>query len=252
MLMAQVAAERGGPRLKALVVDDEPSIVDFIKLGLGYEGFEVKSAADGPNGLALAREFNPDVIILDVMLPGMDGMEVCQRIRAQSDAGIVMLTARDELQDRVTGLDRGADDYVVKPFRFEELIARIRAVLRRRGSTRQPILTFADISLDQDMREVRRSDRLVELTPREYDLLKLFMFNPRQVLSKDAILERVWGYDFEGDDNIVEVYIRYLREKLNDIPPKLLQTVRGVGYILREASDVSREVSAEPSIGGTD
>ncbi|MBV8085093.1 MAG: response regulator transcription factor [Chloroflexi bacterium] len=233
MLMAQVAGERG-PRLKALVVDDEPSIVDFIKLGLGYEGFEVKSARDGMTGLHLAQEFNPDVIVLDVMLPGMDGMEVCQRIRAQSDAGIVMLTARDELQDRIQGLDRGADDYVVKPFRFEELIARIRAVLRRRGTTRQEILQVGDLTLDQNTREVHRGERLIELTPREYDLLKLFMFNHRQVLSKDSILERVWGYDFEGDANIVEVYVRYLREKLGDIPPKLIQTVRGVGYILKD------------------
>ena len=231
--MAQVAGERG-PRLKALVVDDEPSIVDFIKLGLGYEGFEVKSARDGMTGLHLAQEFNPDVIVLDVMLPGMDGMEVCQRIRAQSDAGIVMLTARDELQDRIQGLDRGADDYVVKPFRFEELIARIRAVLRRRGTTRQEILQVGDLTLDQNTREVHRGERLIELTPREYDLLKLFMFNHRQVLSKDSILERVWGYDFEGDANIVEVYVRYLREKLGDIPPKLIQTVRGVGYILKD------------------
>jgi len=230
MLMAAVAG-----RLKALVVDDEASILDFIKLGLGYEGFEVKTARDGTTGLQLARDFNPDVIVLDVMLPGLNGMEVCQRIRAQSDAGIVMLTARDELQDRIQGLDKGADDYVVKPFRFEELIARIRAVLRRRGMTRQPVLQVADLSLDQDTREVRRGERLVELTPREYDLLKLFMFNHRQVLSKETILERVWGYDFEGDANIVEVYVRYLREKLADIPPKLLQTVRGVGYILREA-----------------
>lgn len=235
MLMAHVTSDRGGPKLKALVVDDEPNILDFIKLGLSYEGFEVKTARDGPNGLALARDSNPDVIILDVMLPGMDGLEVCQRIRAQSDAGIVMLTAKDALQDRIAGLDRGADDYVVKPFRFEELMARIRAVLRRRGSTRQPMLSFADLSLDQDTREVRRGERLVELTPREYDLLKLFMFNQRQVLSKDTILERVWGYDFEGDANIVEVYVRYLREKLADIPPKLIQTVRGVGYILKEA-----------------
>ena len=234
MLMAQVTPDRGGPRLKALVVDDEPSILDFIKLGLGYEGFEVKTARDGPNGLALARDYNPDVIVLDVMLPGMDGMEVCQRIRAQSDAGIVMLTARDDLQDRILGLDRGADDYVVKPFRFEELMARIRAVLRRRGTTRQQVLTFADLSLDQDTREVHRGERLIELTPREYDLLKLFMFNQRLVLSKETILERVWGYDFEGDANIVEVYVRYLREKLDDIPPKLIQTVRGVGYILRD------------------
>ncbi|HEX6512262.1 MAG TPA: response regulator transcription factor [Chloroflexota bacterium] len=224
-----------GQRPKALVVDDEPNIVDFIKLGLGYEGFEVKTARDGLNGLALARDFNPDVIVLDVMLPGMDGMEVCRRIRAQSDAGIVMLTARDEVQDRITGLDRGADDYVVKPFRFEELMARIRAVLRRRGTTRQAVLSFADLRLDQDTHEVWRGEKLVELTPREYDLLKLFLFNPRQVLGKDSILERVWGYDFEGDANIVEVYVRYLREKLGDIPPKLLQTVRGVGYILREA-----------------
>ncbi|HLY65843.1 MAG TPA: response regulator transcription factor, partial [Chloroflexota bacterium] len=160
MFMAQVT-DQASPRLKALVVDDEPNIVDFIKLGLGYEGFEVKTARDGPNGLATAREFNPDVIVLDVMLPGMDGLEVCQRIRGQSDAGIIMLTARDELQDRVAGLDRGADDYVVKPFRFEELMARIRAVLRRRGTTRQQILSVADISLDQDTREVHRGAKLI-------------------------------------------------------------------------------------------
>ena len=221
-------------RLKALVVDDEPSIVDFIKLGLGYEGFDVKTARDGASGLALAREFNPDLIVLDVMLPGMDGMEVCQRIRGQSDAGIIMLTARDEMEDRVKGLDRGADDYVTKPFRFEELMARVRAVLRRRGTTRQQVLSVGDVTLDQDTREVHRGQRPVELTPREYDLLKLFMFNPRQVLGKETILERVWGYDFEGDANIVEVYVRYLREKLEDIPPKLIQTVRGVGYILRD------------------
>ena len=208
--------------------------MDFIKLGLGYEGFEVRTARDGTSALLLAREMNPDVIILDVMLPNMDGMEVCQRIRAQSDAGIIMLTARDEVQDRVTGLNRGADDYVVKPFRFEELMARIRAVLRRRGATRQPVLSFADVILDQDSHEVQRAERMVELTPREYDLLKLFMFNPRQVLSKEMILERVWGYDFEGDANIVEVYVRYLREKLGDIPPKLIQTVRGAGYILKD------------------
>lgn len=231
--MTQVGGD-GSQRLKALVVDDEASIVDFIKLGLTYEGFEVKTARDGPSGLTLAREFNPDVIVLDVMLPGMDGMEVCQRVRGQSDAGIIMLTARDELQDRIKGLDCGADDYVVKPFRFEELMARIRAVMRRRGTTRQQVLIVGDLSLDQDTREVRRGERLVELTPREYDLLKLFMFNSRQVLKKETILERVWGYDFEGDANIVEVYVRYLREKLDDIPPKLIQTVRGVGYILRD------------------
>jgi len=226
--------DRAEPRLKALVVDDEPSIVDFIKLGLGYEGFEVRTANDGMKALALAREYAPDVIVLDVMLPGMDGMEVCKRIRGQSDAGIIMLTARDELQDRVRGLDHGADDYVIKPFRFEELIARIRAVLRRRGSTRQQVLNVAGVTLDQDTHEVRRDGRPIELTPREYDLLKLFMFNPRQVLSKESIIERVWGYDFDGDSNIVEVYVRYLREKLEDIPPKLLQTVRGAGYILRD------------------
>ncbi|HUZ77312.1 MAG TPA: response regulator transcription factor [Chloroflexota bacterium] len=232
MLIA--AVEGKAPRLKALVVDDEPNIVDFIKLGLGYEGFDVKTARDGATGLMLAREFNPDVVVLDVMLPGLNGLDVCARIRGQSDAGIVMLTARDELQDRVLGLGSGADDYVVKPFQFEELVARIRAVLRRRGSTHQTVLTFADIALDQDLHEVRRGERRVDLTPREYDLLKLFLFNPRQVMAKDTILERVWGYDFEGEANIVEVYVRYLREKLEDIPPKLLQTVRGVGYILRE------------------
>ncbi|MHB8618543.1 MAG: response regulator transcription factor [Chloroflexota bacterium] len=239
-------------RPRALVVDDEPSIVDFIKLGLGYEGFDVRTARDGNAALALARDFNPDVIVLDVMLPGVDGMEVCRRVRAQSDTGIIMLTARDELPDRIQGLERGADDYVVKPFRFEELIARIRAVLRRRGNTRQRVLALADLALDQDTREVRRAGRLVELTPREHDLLKLFLLNPRQVLAKDTILERVWGYDFEGDANIVEVYVRYLREKLGDIPPQLLQTVRGVGYILRAPETRGSTASGTPngSAGG--
>src|SRR5579862_1862073 len=187
MLMIDVAARESAPQLKALVVDDESNIVDFIKLGLGYEGFEVKTARDGLTALSLAREFNPDIIVLDVMLPGLNGVDVCQRIRGQSDAGIVMLTAKDELRDRIDGLSAGADDYVVKPFHFEELMARIRAVLRRRSGTHQATLALGGVTLDQDTHEVHRDDRLIELTPREYDLLKLFLFNPRQVLAKELI-----------------------------------------------------------------
>ncbi len=230
------------PRL--LVVDDEQGIVDFIRLGMRYEGFRVEDAADGVSGLDMAQRLRPDLVILDVMLPGIDGLDVCRRLReseATSDIPILMLTAKDEIHDRVTGLESGADDYLTKPFSFEELLARVRALLRRQqriiaaGGPGGRVLRMSDLTLDEAAREVRRGDRLVELTATEYNLLHLFMTHPRQVLDRQTILNRVWGYDFMGETNIIEVYVRYLREKIEDEPsnPRLIQTVRGVGYVLK-------------------
>ncbi|HEU0028870.1 MAG TPA: response regulator transcription factor [Ktedonobacterales bacterium] len=237
----QGAAER---KLRLLVVDDEQAIVDFIKLGMRYEGFQVEQAGDGYVAIDLAQRVHPDVIILDVMLPTMDGLEVCRRLRgseATSNIPILMLTAKDEVRDRVTGLEAGADDYLTKPFSFDELLARVRALLRRQqrivaaGGPGGRMLTVADITLDEAAREVKRGERIVELTATEYNLLHLFMTHPRQVLDRQTILNRVWGYDFMGETNIIEVYVRYLREKLEDDPsaPRLIQTVRGVGYVLK-------------------
>jgi DNA-binding response OmpR family regulator len=223
---------------RILVVDDEFRIVDFVRRGLVYEGYLVDVAYDGITGLAQARQRPPDLVVLDIMMPGMDGLEVCRRLRATEggDVPILMLTAKDSVPDRVAGLDAGADDYLVKPFAFDELLARIRALLRRRGpQSEAQILRFADLLVNLTTREVRRGDRLVELTAKEFDLLELFMRHPRQVLTRDTIYEQVWGYDFGGESNIIEVYIRYLRSKLEaDGEPRMLQTVRGVGYVLRE------------------
>jgi len=216
-----------------LIVDDEPQIVDFLQLGFAYEGFSVFAAYTGPEAVQAAAAHKPDIIILDIMLPGFDGIEVTRHIRRVHDTAIIMLTAKDEIDDRVAGLDVGADDYVTKPFAFKELMARVRAVLRRRGNNIGDILTFAGITLDRGTRGVTCDGQPIELTPREFDLLELFLLHPRQVLTRDIILSRVWGYDYFGDDNIIEVYIRHLREKLHDNPPQLLQTVRGIGYTLR-------------------
>jgi two-component system response regulator MprA len=237
----QGATER---KTRLLVVDDEQAIVDFIKLGMRYEGFQVEHASDGYIAIDLAQRVRPDVIILDVMLPTMDGLEVCRRLReseATANIPILMLTAKDEVRDRVTGLEAGADDYLTKPFSFDELLARVRALLRRQqrivaaGGPGGRVLTFADITLDEAAREVKRGERIVELTATEYNLLHLFMTHPRQVLDRQTILNRVWGYDFMGETNIIEVYVRYLREKLEDDPsaPRLIQTVRSVGYVLK-------------------
>lgn len=234
--------------VQILVVDDEQGILDFISLGLEYEGFEVKTATDGHRGLEIAIHENPDLIILDLMLPGIDGLELCRRLRAFHDVPIIMLTARDEIDDRVQGLNMGADDYLTKPFSFKELLARVRAVLRRRKTggaentmtqpkaelSGQPVdrkLTFGDITLDPASHEVVRNGVPVELTLREYELLLLFMRHPRLVLNRDTILENVWGYEYLGDSNIIEVYVRYLRHKLGE--PNPIQTIRGVGYIFR-------------------
>lgn len=244
--------ERPGGPARILVVDDEPHIVDFVNLGLRREGYETRGAADGHQCLALAQEWSPDLVILDLMLPGLDGFQVCRILRGQGDVPILLLTARDDVADRVRGLDSGADDYLCKPFSFAELAARVRALLRRRGVSAGSLLRWADLTVDVRTREVWRGTSPVALTVREYDLLLLFLRHPRQVLTKDLILETVWGYDFEGDDNVVEVYVRYLRTKLNDYPPRLLQTVRGVGYALRGPSpdgpiqDDPRPIGAAP------
>jgi DNA-binding response OmpR family regulator len=219
-----------------LVVEDEIQLAKFIELELKYEGHQITVAHDGMAGIAAARELHPDLLILDWMLPGISGIEICRRLRATGDkVPIILLTAKDEVGDRVTGLDAGADDYVVKPFSVEELLARVRAHLRRTQEINPDILTFTDLHLNRSTREVYRGQRLIELTATEFDLLEYLLAHPRQVLPRDRILEQVWGYDFMGDSNIIEVYIRYLRLKLEaNHESRLIQTVRGVGYVLRE------------------
>ena len=217
-----------------LVVEDEQRIADFLRRGLTFEGFRVSVAGDGPAGLATARDDPPDLVLLDWMLPGLDGLEVCKRLRAASTVPIIMLTAKEAVPDRVAGLNAGADDYVIKPFAFDELMARIRAQLRR-TQPHAEILHVVDLTMDTSTREVKRGERKLELTSKEYDLLELFMRHPRQVLTRDMIYDRIWNYDFGGESNIIEVYVRYLRQKMEaGGEPRLLQTVRGVGYALRE------------------
>ncbi|NES21861.1 MAG: response regulator transcription factor [Symploca sp. SIO3E6] len=219
-----------------LVVEDEAKLAQFIELELKYEGYRVSVANDGLAGLAAVRESQPDLVILDWMLPGISGPEICRRLRTTGDqVPVILLTAKDEVGDRVAGLDAGADDYVVKPFSVEELLARVRAHLRRNQEEGPEILQFGDLSLNRSTRDVYRGDRLIELTAKEFDLLEYLLAHPRQVLTRDQILERVWGYDFMGDSNIIEVYVRYLRLKLEaNSEKRLVQTVRGVGYVLRD------------------
>jgi len=219
------------PQPLVLVVDDEPGIVDFIEVGLRQEGFAVRSTAIGEAGLQLIRSTAPDVVILDVGLPDVDGFDLLRRLRAESDVPVVMLTARGELDDRVRGLELGADDYIAKPFHFAELLARVRAQLRRRAP-RNAVLQVGDLALDRMRHGVTRGDRAVPLTTREYELLELFLQHPGEVLSKESILDRLWGYAF--DDNLVEVYVGYLRRKLGE--PQLIETIRGAGYVLREST----------------
>lgn len=221
---------------RILVVEDEERIAQFLKRGLIYEGYRVDVAHDGPTGLQLARDQPPDLVILDWMLPGMDGLEVCRRLRAAGDVPILMLTAKEDVQDRVQGLDAGADDYLVKPFSFDELLARLRALFRRSQTASQPeVMRFNDLTLDTGTHRAQRGDRYIDLTAKEYELLELFMRNPRRVLTREMIFDRVWGYDFGGESNIIEVYVRYLRQKTEDQgEPRLIHTVRGVGYVLRE------------------
>lgn len=222
---------------KILVIEDEPQIANFIKRGLRREGYNVLVAPDGESGLDMAFGELPDLIILDIMLPGIDGLSVCRQIReGELQTPVLMLTAKDAVPDRVAGLEAGADDYLVKPFAFEELLARVRALSRRRAPIESDApLNFADLTLDPTTRMAKRVERVIELTAKEYDLLELFMRHPNQVLTRDQIYDRIWGYDFGGESNIIEVYVRYLRSKLEeDDEPRLLHTVRGVGYALRE------------------
>lgn len=220
-----------------LVIEDEERILTFLRRGLIYEGYRVETAIDGASGLASARDNPPDLVILDWMLPGIDGLEVCRRLRAASSVPILMLTAKDAVSDRVQGLDAGADDYLVKPFALDEVLARLRALLRRAKPETPEILTFADLRLDTGTHQAFRGERAIELTAKEYELLELFLQHPRQVLTREVIYDRVWGYDFGGESNIIEVYVRYLRQKTEaEGEERLLHTVRGVGYVLRETA----------------
>ena len=223
--------------MKILVVDDERAVRDSLRRALELQGYDVALAADGAEALAqLEANGQVDAVLLDVLMPGIDGLEVCRRIRGSgSEIPVLMLTARDAVGDRVAGLDAGADDYVVKPFALEELLARVRALLRRASPTGDGVLRFADIELDTGTREVRRGGDTIELTRTEFNLLELFLLNPRQVLTRSIIFERVWGYDFGFASNSLDVYIGYLRRKTEaGAKPRLIHTVRGVGYALRE------------------
>jgi len=223
-----------GPRV--LVVDDEPSIVDAVATSLRYEGFTVDEAMTGRKALAQAQEDPPDLVILDVMLPDLDGLEVTRRLRADGlRVPVLFLTARDTLQDKLAGLTVGGDDYVTKPFALAEVIARVHAILRRTGYEPEDdgVLRFADVELDESAHEVRRAGNPINLTATEFNLLRYFMLNPRHVLSKAQILDHVWHYDFGGDASVLETYISYLRRKVDKYDPPLIQTVRGVGYVLR-------------------
>jgi two-component system response regulator MprA len=221
---------------RVLVVDDDSRIAAALQRALVYEGCEVEVAGDGFGALQKAAAKPPDVVVLDLMLPGLDGVAVCRRLRTASDVAILMLTARDGVADRVHGLDAGADDYLVKPFAQEELLARVRALLRRRTGADAPLLEFADLTLNLAEHEVRRKSHRIELTALEFQLLEHFLRHPRHVLTRDQLLEAVWGFDAETASNVVDVYVGYLRSKLeSEGEPRLIQTVRGVGYVLREA-----------------
>lgn len=225
-------------QIKVLVVDDEPNIVELLTVSLKFQGFNVMTASDGNEGLKLAREFRPDAYILDVMMPGMDGFELLTKLRAEGlDGPVLYLTAKDAVENRIHGLTIGADDYVTKPFSLEEVITRLRVILRRGGSVESEdsdaTLTYADLTLNDETHEVTKAGELVDLSPTEFNLLRYLMLNAEVVLSKAKILDNVWHYDFGGDGNVVESYISYLRRKVDTHEPQLIQTVRGVGYVLR-------------------
>jgi len=222
---------------RILVVDDEPSIVDSVATSLRYEGFEVEQASDGRAALEMAQDHTPDLIVLDVMLPDLDGIEVTRRLRGDGlRVPVLFLTARDALEDKVAGLTVGADDYVTKPFALVEVIARVHAILRRAGveAEEEGVLRFCDLELNENSHEVTRDGRPIRLTATEFNLLRYFMLNPRRVLSKSQILDHVWHYDFGGDGNVVETYVSYLRKKTNRFGPPLIHTIRLVGYSMRE------------------
>ncbi|GGJ60902.1 DNA-binding response OmpR family regulator [Anoxybacillus voinovskiensis] len=222
---------------RLLVIEDEEGLAEFLELELRYEGYEVDVAHDGRSGLDLAIKNDYDVILLDLMLPGLNGVEVCRRLRNEKETPIIMLTARDSVMDRVMGLDSGADDYVVKPFAIEELLARIRVILRReeKREAKPPLLTFKDLELDIESRVLKRGKELIELTNKEFELLLTFMRNINRVLTREMLLDQVWGYDYAVETNVVDVYVRYLRNKLNaEDKEQYIQTVRGVGYVMRQ------------------
>jgi two-component system OmpR family response regulator len=222
---------------RVLVVDDEPNIADVISMALRFQGFTVESVGDGRSALEAVSTFKPDLLVLDVMLPDMEGFEIARRLSAERvQVPIIFLTARDATEDKVRGLTMGGDDYVTKPFSLEELVARIRSILRRTGEAEPESsrLVFEDVELDEDAHEVRRGDAVVDLTATEYRLLRYLMLNPRRVLTRAQLLEHVWDYDFNGDARVLETYISYLRKKLDAHGPSLIHTVRGVGYALRQ------------------
>ena len=219
-----------------LVVDDDPRITDLVRRILAYDGYSIAVAASGDEALTRTLEHPPDLIVLDIMLPGLDGLEVTRRLRAAGDnVPILLLTARDAVVDRVEGFETGADDYLVKPFAPEELLVRVKALLRRNQAERNEVLRYADVELDTGTRVAHRCAREIELSPTEYELLALFLRRPRQVLTREIILDRVWGIDFEGSSNVMEVYVGYLRAKLEaEGEPRLIHTVRGIGYVFKD------------------
>jgi two-component system response regulator MprA len=220
---------------RILIIEDDEEILRVLNRVLTYEGYIVDTALTGKAGLTLAGEQRPDLVVLDLMLPNMDGLDVCRRLQKLGNQPILILSARDTLDDQVKGLDTGADDYMVKPFEIEELLARIRALLRRTAADRIKVLEFEDLTLDSSTRRAKRVDREIVLTAKEYDLLDLFMRHPRQVMTREVIFDKVWDYDFGGESNVLDVYIRYLRQKLEEGgESRLIYTVRGVGYVMRE------------------
>ncbi|PWU46958.1 DNA-binding response regulator [Micromonospora sp. S4605] len=229
-----------GEPVRVLVVDDEPTLAELLAMALRYEGWQVRTVGDGSAALSTARQFQPDAVVLDVMLPDLDGFQVVRRLRAHTPTvPVLFLTARDAVPDRVAGLTVGGDDYVTKPFSLEEVIARLRALLRRSGfavaAREEAVLTVGDLSLDEDSHEVRRAGELITLTATEFELLRYLMRNPRRVLSKAQILDRVWNYDFGGQANVVELYISYLRKKIDVGREPMIHTLRGAGYVLKPA-----------------
>ena len=227
-----------GSPIRAVVVDDEDSLTNLLSMALRYEGWSVKLAADGQRALSVIREFTPDVIVLDMMLPDINGLEVLSRLRADGNqVPILFLTAKDSLEDRIAGLTAGGDDYVTKPFSLEELVARLRGLIRRSSfvvtDVDDPVLRVGDLVLDEDSFEVRRGERVIDLTATEFELLRFLMRNPRRVMSKLQILDRVWSYEFTGRSSIVEIYISYLRKKVDAGFDPLIHTVRGVGYVIK-------------------
>lgn len=218
-----------------MVVDDDMKITAMLRRSLEYAGYRVREAHDGLDALEIAEAIKPDLVVLDIMMPRIDGLEVCRRLRSAGEILIMLLTARDEVSDKIRGLDSGADDYLVKPFALEELLARVRALLRRNATEADKTLAFEGLNLVPARREVRRNGRLLDITNKEYELLLLFLSNPRRVLTREEIMERVWGYDYSGESNVLEVYIGYLRSKMESGgEQRLLHTVRGVGYVLKD------------------